>query len=401
MAALDQLNTLASLMETIQGTEQKTKTKSSSTQTSQTQVSDAGVSKLINDMLAGPGGVKAIGGAARQTGLFNSTTESMLLGDLFSRAAVSAELARSPTVVNTTSSGSQVTETPGTGLGGIGTMMLAGQAGKALFGKGGEGGLLEGAGDAISGFFGGGAGAATSAVTAGAPAATSALAGATGSAAVNAGVAGTAGGALSTIGAGGSATAAGSSAAGAGAGAASASGFGMNAATAIPLGGSFLGGILGGREASQEPAGLAMSALAGAAALGPIGLIAAPIAMLAGGFLSDLSVVCTALTKKGLISPKLHKAGAEYFFSVDAVTKTGYWAWGVPVAKKIEAGSKFWTLLTLPITESYLKFLAGPRTILSTYDHPLGGMVYYLGEPACKALGKVIIFWETRIKRFS
>jgi hypothetical protein len=175
----------------------------------------------------------------------------------------------------------------------------------------------------------------------------------------------------------------------------------MNAATAIPLGGSFLGGILGGREASQEPAGLAVSALAGAAALGPIGLIAAPIAMLAGGFLSDLSVVCTALTKKGLISPKLHKAGDAYFKSVDPITKTGYWAWGVPVAKKIEAGSKFWTLLTLPITESYLKFLAGPRTILSTYDHPLGGMVYYLGEPACKALGKVIIFWETRLKRYN
>jgi hypothetical protein len=144
-----------------------------------------------------------------------------------------------------------------------------------------------------------------------------------------------------------------------------------------------------------------MSALAGAAALGPIGLIAAPLAALAGGFLSDLSVVCTALTKKGLISEKLHKAGDAYFRTVDPVIKTGYWLWGVPVAKKIMDGSKGWTLLTLPITKSYLKFLAGPKTLLSVYDHPLGGLAYYLGEPACKALGKVIIFWETRLKRYN
>lgn len=377
MAAVDQLTSLAGLLQTVQGSEQKVKQKSSSSQTTQTQVSDAGVNKLIQDILSGPGGVRSIGGAARSTGLFNSTTEDMLLGDLFSRAAVSAELARSPTVVNTSGSMTQTTQTPGVGLGGIGGIMLAGQAGKALFGKGGEGGMLSGASDAISGFFGGGAtSAAAPAAAAAAPVSGAALAGATGSAAVNAGVAGTAGGAL------GGATASGSGAAGSAAGA-GASGFGFNAATAIPLGGSFLGGLLGGREASQDPAGLAVSALAGAAALGPIGLIAAPLAALAGGFLSDLSVICTALTRKGLISPQLHAAGEAYLKSLPYKTKKGYWFWGTKIATRINAGSVFWTRFCLPLTKAYLRQISGEKSIA-------GWVIKTVGESFCWLIGNVI-----------
>lgn len=393
MAAVDQLNSLASILQTVQGSETKQKTKS--TQTQQTQISDTGVNKLIQDILAGPGGVRSIGGAARSTGLFNSTTEDLLLGDLYSRAAVSAELARSPTVTTTNQTLTQ--ETPGIGIGGLAAGIAAGQAGKLLFGQGGKGGLLEGAGDAISSLFGGGEAAAATtgaAVSAGAPAATAALSGATGSAAVNAGVAGTAGGALASTGAG-------AGTAGAGAAGAAGQGFGLNASTAIPLGGTFLAGLLGGREASQEPASLAMSAIAGAAALGPIGLIAAPLASIAGGFLRDLSVVCTALHNKGLITRQLHRAGDKYFQTVGPVTKVGYWMWGTWVAKKIDSGSVFWTLFTLPIVKSYLRFLSGPKTLLSCYDHPLGGIAHFLGEPACKLLGHAVLFWDIKIKRYN
>lgn len=375
MAAIDQLAGLTGIIQAVQGSETKSRTKS--TQTQQTQISDAGVNKLIQDILAGPGGVRSIGGAARQSGLFNATTEDLLLGDLFSRAAVNAELARSPTVISTDQT--TTAETPGIGLGGIGTAIAAGQAGKLLFGKGGEGGLLEGAGEAISSFFGGGATAAATpaAITSAAGAGGGALAGATGSAAVNAGVAGTAGGALSAAGAG---QAAGGAAAAGGAG----SGFGFNTATAVPLGGSFLSGLIGGREASQEPASLAMSAITGAMALGPIGLIAAPLASIAGGFLRDISVICTALHKKGLITRALHRAGDDYFKSLSATTRLGYWSWAVPIARKIDAGSVFWTRASLPVVKSYLRYLSGAGAA----REPLGALAHYLGEPVCYLLGK-------------
>lgn len=390
MAAIDQLSSLASILQTVQGTETKSKTKG--TQTQQTQISDTGVNKLIQDILSGPGGVRSIGGAARSTGLFNATTEDLLLGDLYSRAAVSAELARSPTV--TTTNQTAVQETPGVGLGAIGGAIAAGQAGKLLFGSGGEGGLLSGAGEAVSNLFGGGgaAAAATPAVTQGVTSATGALAGATPGAIVNAGVAGTAGGALAGAG--------GASAAGAAGAGAAGTGLGFNATTAIPLGGSFLGGLLGGREASQEPGSLAVSALAGAAALGPIGLIAAPLASIAGGFLRDLSVVCTALHRKGLITKQLHAAGDRYFQTLNPVVKVGYWMWGTWVARKIDSGSVFWTLFTLPIVKSYLRFLSGPKTLLSCYDHPLGGFAHFVGEPVCRLLGHLSLYWDTKIKQY-
>lgn len=394
MAAIDQLTSLANVIQAVQGTESKTKTKGTTSQTTQTNVSDAGVNKLIQDILSGPGGVRSIGGAARASGLYNSSTEDMLLGDLYSRAAVSAELARSPTTVRTSQDLTQITETPGIGLGSIGGAIAGTQALGALFGKPGQEGLLSGAGEAISSLFTGGAAAATPAVTSAAGAA----AGATPGAIVNAGVAGTAGGALAGTAA---SNAAAAGAAGAGAAGGASAGFGANAATAIPLGGSFLSGLLGGKDAATDPMNIGISALAGAAALGPVGLIAAPLAAIAGGFLKDISVICTALTRKGLVSADLHKAGDQYFKTVDGATKLGYWLWGVPIAKRIDAGSVFWTRLALPVVKSYLKFLAGSRTILSIYDNPLGGLAHYLGEPVCKLLGKAVIYYETKIKQYS
>ena len=57
MAALDQLSGLMSLINGVKGTTQ-TSTTSGGTKTSQTNVSDQGVQQLINNILAGPGGVK-------------------------------------------------------------------------------------------------------------------------------------------------------------------------------------------------------------------------------------------------------------------------------------------------------------------------------------------------------
>lgn len=184
MAALDQLTNLANIIQTVQGSESKTRTKGTTTQTTRTPVSDAGVNELIQNILSGPGGVRSIGGAARASGLYNSTTEDKLLGDLYSQAAVQAELARTPTIVSTNQDLTQTTETPGIGLGGIGGAIAGTQLLGALFGKPGEEGLLSGASEAISGLFTGGGTAAAPAVST----ATGALAGATPGAIVNAGM---------------------------------------------------------------------------------------------------------------------------------------------------------------------------------------------------------------------
>jgi hypothetical protein len=381
--AMDQLTGLMSVLQTIQGTDAKTKTKQSTsgTQTTQTNVSDQGVQQILNQILSGPGGVKSVGGAARQSGLYNSTTEDKLLGDVYATAANQAELARSPTTVSSSGSMSQTqsVEQPGVGVGSVAGIIGAAQVGKALFGgaaAGGEPGLLSGASDAISGFFGGGAGAVAGGAT---TAATSAVSGATASAAVNAGVAGTAGGALSAGAAGQAAGAAGAATG------AAAQGFGANFATAIPLGGSFLGGLLGGKDAATEPTSLAMNAMMGAMALGPVGLIAAPLAAIAGGFLKDMSVICTALMNKGLLTSELHAHGAKYFGTVSITTKYGYWLWGVPVAKKIRDNSRMATLVALPVVTSYMKFLRDRKI----HKEPLGAICHYIGEPICWCIGKV------------
>ena len=65
--------------------------------TQQTHISDAGVNELVTNILAGPGGVKEIGAATKRAGVFNSTVQEAALNDLYSSAAVKAELARSPT----------------------------------------------------------------------------------------------------------------------------------------------------------------------------------------------------------------------------------------------------------------------------------------------------------------
>ena len=104
-SAIDQLSGLSSLINTISGTSQKTK----QSQTTQTNISDQGINQLLNQILSGPGGVKSVGTAARNSGLYNSTTEQKALGDVYTTAANKAELARSPTTTSSTAT----TTTPG------------------------------------------------------------------------------------------------------------------------------------------------------------------------------------------------------------------------------------------------------------------------------------------------
>lgn len=344
-SASSQMAELSSVIEAVKG--KKTKT----TQTTQTNISDAGVNKLIEGILAGPGGVKSIGTAARRTGLYDSTTEQSQLSELYSDAAVKAELARAPTSVTT------VQETPGIGLGGAAAAIGGAQLTKMMMG---EPNLISSGVDAVKGFFGGG-GAAAPATTA----TTATTAGATGAAT-------------------------------AGATQAAATGLGSQAlnfagANAIPLAGSFLSGFLGGKDAAKDPTSLATSALMGGVTMGPMGLVAAPAAALAGGLIKD-SVICTALTEKGFITSKFHQRGEAYLATVHPAAKIGYWAWGKPVAKKIKEGSVFWTKFTLPVVKSYINYVAMKDTsITAALRYPLGALAHIFGTPACRVLGETIL----------
>lgn len=390
--AQDQLSGLNSLLTAINGQKQTTK----QSQTTQTNVSDAGVNELIRGILSGQGGVRTIGNAARSSGLYNSTTEDKMLGDLYSSAAVKAELARSPTTTST----KQTVETPGMGgsLGTIGGLIAGAQTLNALSG-GGLGNLAsEGIGNLVSGLFGTGSGAAANAASS----ATSNVL----SNALTEGVSNTLGGTVAAGSAGSlgafganaatdAATSAASGAAGSTAGSAAAGAGASAVGSYVPLVGNFLGGFLGGKDAAEDPTSLAMAAALGASALGPVGLVAAPLASIAGGFLSDMSVVCTALMDAGLVSKERHDKGMKYLSSLSKYKKIGYWTWGIPVSKKIREGSKFWIKFTNPIVKEYIELaILEKRTWKDYLKNPYGSLAYFIGEPMCELIGKVVIKWD-------
>lgn len=385
--ASDQLSGLNSLLTAINGQKQTTK----QSQTTQTNVSDAGVNELLRNILSGTGGVRQIGNAARSSGLYNSTTEDKMLGDLYSSAAVKAELARSPT----TTTSKMTTETPGMSgaLGTIGGLIGGAQLLNSLSG----GSIGQTVSEGLSGLvssFGLGSGAAANA-------ATSATTGATLSNALTEGISNTLGGTVAagstgSLGAFG-ANAATDAASGAAAGDAAGSALASTGAVGnyVPLVGNFLGGFLGGKDAAEDPTSLATAAAMGAMALGPVGLVAAPLASIAGGFLSDMSVVCTALMDAGLVSKERHDKGMKYLSKLSSNKKIGYWTWGIPVSKKIRAGSKFWTGFTKPIVKQYIELaILEKRTWKDYIKNPYGSLAYFIGEPMCELIGKAVVKWD-------
>lgn len=74
---------------------------SSSTTTSKSNISDAGVSELLKQMLSGTQGLGAVAGAQKSAGLYNSSTNTMLTNDLLSRAAAETEVKRAGTTTTT------------------------------------------------------------------------------------------------------------------------------------------------------------------------------------------------------------------------------------------------------------------------------------------------------------
>jgi hypothetical protein len=369
MAGIEDLVNLGNLITSVRGQRQtQTQRGGTTRETTQTDVSDEGIQELIRGILEGPGGVQQVGGAARSAGVFDSTTEDLLLGNLYARAASQAELARSPTVRETeTPDITTTTEIPGMGLGPLaGTLAattlaapLVGRASEALAGGGGIGGIVGSMFRGGGGAAAGGAGAAipggfmSQVATGGAQAAGSAIPGGFMSQVATGGVPGAAGGVA------GGAT-------------------------------SFLGGLQGQR---LSPVDVGASIASGFAMGGPVGAGVAALGTVMGNMLGRVgggTVICTALKERGLLDAQLYAKSTYYLDKMPQVTLAGYQYWAVSVADKIRAGSKFWTSICLPFAKQRTQFLVDGLALRSALRNPLGAATVYIGEPGCHVIGKVL-----------
>lgn len=379
MAALDQLTGLMSVINGLKGQSQTTTT-GGGTQTQQTNVSDAGIQQLLNQILSGSGGVKSIGSRARSSGLYNSTSEDLLLSNLYATAANQAELARSPTVT-TSAPTTQTTTQKGAGIGdlaaGLGGAFLASQAlnigGKALspaidagtnyitdllsglFGSPGSGGGTSGSGykslldDTVFTGTGGGFGS-------------------------NMGSSGT--GISTGEGYGLSTNTLGNF----GGGSTGQGGMGLNFGMDLDTGSGSVG--VGGLGAIGSLLGSAISGLTGGSSSGGGG---------GSGGTSGGSIICTALMARGLLDADHYAAGDAYIQSVPDHVKVGYYVWAEKVAAKISAGHKGWTKVCLPFAAGRTALLATPGSIVDHIKHPLGTLTKLVGEPICGMIGMWVL----------
>lgn len=404
------LDELLKLVQGIQGSSSTTTQTGSSTQTQRSDMTEEGMQRVLNRILAGPGGVADISGAARGAGLYNSTTELQLQNDLAARAAGELEMLRAGTTTTTDTDQTQVTETPGLSLGGLVTPMLVSAAGKRVFDGldnviSGNGSFMDGAGlGGISRLFGGGGAATPSAASLGinsiSPNIGASLGSSIGGSTALAGLGGAASGLT------GAASSLGTmpfnigSNVGASLGtnlASSAAGFspltgGSFALNAVPGAGSFLGGLLGGGSPDDWGGfGIGSSALTGLAAGGPLGMLAAPAMGILGSAFGDVSIICTALMHHGLLSESRYAAGQEHLKEISPTTKRGYYILCGSIAAEIKANKNSkWTKICLPFARSRTNLIAykGKYRFKRWIKYPLGTLTKIIGEPICWVRGR-------------
>lgn len=384
--SLDTLVGFANLLGQVRGKSQTTtQSGGTTTQTQQTQLDQTAIDRMIQQMLSGQGGQAAISGAARGSGLYDSTTERQQLNDLNARVAGEVAQRSAPTVTTTEREPiTSVTETPGTGLSSILAPMAVAAVGRPIIER------LAGIGGSTGAASSLGGGASTGIdlgnITAGPNLGTSlgtslggGLAAGLGNL-VSGGAAETAGGLLSgSLG--------------------SLDDFASTTfSAALPdMGGTALSSVLSGVPLGpmlnlfSNPDAMNLGSFGTAAltplvaSLGPVGAAIAPIMPLVGSLLGGISVVCTALEKKGLLNKAQYQAGYKYIGKLHFRTINGYYLWGVPLAKQIDKGNKIAITLSLPFARQRTALLAGAPW----YRNPLGLVTKYIGEPTCYALGYI------------
>lgn len=387
-SATQQLAGLGTLLDTVgklTGTkvgQSQTSTGSSSTKSN---ISDTGMNRVIQQILAGPGGVKDISGAARGAGLYNASSEAQMLNDLTARASGEAEKLRAGTeTVNTTQTTgetvvpSMLPSLGGGGLGSVAAMLAAPSA-------------IKGLGGVLSSVLGGSSGAAAAV-----PSLTGLSTGGVnlGSALLSSGVDAAAfgGNMISNLAGSQAVDLASTLGSSAGMTTSFASNLGASGlgASALPGIGGFASGLMGGGFNSGTPLNLASSAAAGFAAGGPVGAIVGLGANLLGSIIGDSSIVCTALMSRGLLDKNKYAKGQAYLQGMNRDTLNGYYFLFTDIATKIMQGSKFWTAVCLPFARSRTNLIAEGSGYARWIKHPLGTITKVIGEPICWLVGKLV-----------
>lgn len=80
-----------------------------STQTTKANISDAGIKEMIDQILAGPGGISSIANAEHSAGLYGGSTATLLTNNLVTQTA--AKLAAAQAGTTTTNSGTETSQT--------------------------------------------------------------------------------------------------------------------------------------------------------------------------------------------------------------------------------------------------------------------------------------------------
>ena len=371
MAAADQLNALVGLISGIGDKKSTTKT-SGGTTTQQTNVSDAGVQQLLNQILSGSGGVKDIGTRARASGLYNSTTEQNLLQNLYATAANQAELARTPTVT-TTAPQTQTTVQQGVGVGNtaatLGAAFLGSTALKALSPviEAGTNSVSSAISDLL-GLNAGSSGTGTGSQSANLSSLFNIDVG--GKFGVDSGSGGTSfnsgeGYGLNT-----------STLGNFGVGNTGQGGTGLNFGMDLDTGGTNVG--IGGLGALGGLLGSVLGGITGSSGGGSIG---------GGGGSTGGSIICTALMYHGLLDQGKYALGEAYLSKLPNETKLGYYSWAHEIAKKIRAGHKGWIKVCLPFARSRTDLLATNGSFINHLRYPLGTLTKFVGEPVCRMIG--------------
>lgn len=374
MAALDQLTGLMNLISGIQGGGQTT-TSSGGSQTTQTNLSDAAVQEQIRKILSGSGGVRDIGGSARRSGLYNSTSEDLLLGNLYATAANQGEIARAPTVTTTTPQ-TQTTTTEGAGLGTTLGVLGGAAALNAILNSN----AAKSAGNGLLDLVG--------------------LGGDTGTGAPISGIDGSVSGGLS-IAPGGTGFQLGGSLVDGNGAQTGFSGDSFSAQQSLGLPG--IGGTTSGASGQYNSnddfdllgsIGNAVSGFFSGGGLG--GLVGAVQGGFGGGSsggggTSGGSIICTALMSRGLLDADHYAKGEAYISKVPMEVKVGYYSWAAPIARKIREGDKFWTAVCLPFARGRTALLATDGTFADHCKNPLGTLTKFIGEPICGWIGNRIL----------
>lgn len=381
----------------------------STTQTTGSDITPEGIQRIIDTMMSGPGGVKDISGAARGSGLFNSSTEAQLTNDLQARVAGEAAKASAKTTTTntqnqTTTTSPQTTNTivsasgndviqPNNAINPLQALGVLSMGSKLLGGLGGNAASsaidLGGVTAAPSLDLGAGlsaAGLAIPGLASVAPAAGDILSGTLGNlgdfanTSFSAGLDGAsaAGNAISGLGSFGSV---------------------LGPAT------SFIGGLTG-QNVFSNPISLGMSSIGTGLALAPMLGPLAPLGFLAGPAFSALgglfkgSVICTALIQKGLLDSVEYAKGDEYIKSLNSWTIKGYYLWGTHVADQIRNNNPWAIALTLPLAVSRMKLIASTSK-WKYLKYPLGSVTLFIGQPICWLLGGMVTLVENGYGRFN